>query len=168
VVRYPSLTCFAGLPHGCDIIWNFFAFGHGKGEVDGVGTLCKLEIRSEQMKPNAQRLQDVANIVAFMRSQFHRSHAVYASAKKVVNKHFWLVGASDVVRSRVPNVTTIPGSRSMHQVQVLHSYSFPSSSIDSLVLAKCNSACEFDREYELLISNSSPSVYEFQQCCKYR
>jgi hypothetical protein len=56
MARYPSLTCFAGLPHGCDLTWNFFASGHAKGEVDGAGVLCKREIRSEQMKPNAQRL----------------------------------------------------------------------------------------------------------------
>src|SRR5450759_1836230 len=88
------------------------------------------------MKPNAQRLQNAADIVAFLMSQSRISHAAYASAKMVVNKHFWLVGASDVVRSHVPNVTTIPGSRSMHQVQTLHPYSFPCSSIASLVLAK--------------------------------
>jgi hypothetical protein len=44
VARYPSLTSFARLPHGCNLIWNFFASGHGKGEVDGAGVLCKREI----------------------------------------------------------------------------------------------------------------------------
>jgi hypothetical protein len=27
--------------------WNFFAIGHGKREVDGVGALLKCEIRKE-------------------------------------------------------------------------------------------------------------------------
>ena len=43
VARYPSLTCFAGLLQGYNMTWNFFAFGHGKGEVDGVGVLYKRE-----------------------------------------------------------------------------------------------------------------------------
>jgi hypothetical protein len=116
VARYPSLTCFAGLPQGCNLTWNFFASGHGKGEVDGVSALCKREIRTEQMKPNAQRLQDAKDVVAYLKSRSCRNHAACPGARKVVNKHFWLVGATDVVRSRVPNVTTIPGSRSVHQV----------------------------------------------------
>jgi hypothetical protein len=160
VARYSSLTCFAGLSHDCDLIWNFFASGHEKGEVDGAGALCKREIRSEQMKPNAQRLQDAADIVAFLRSQSRRSHTAYVSPRMVVNKHFWLVGTSDVVRSRVPNVTTIPGSRSMHQVQTLHPYNFPRNSIASLFLAKYYSAWEFHIEYELLITNSLSSIFK--------
>jgi hypothetical protein len=160
VARYSSLTCFAGLSHDCDLIWNFFASGHEKGEVDGAGALCKREIQSEQMKPNAQRLQDAADIVAFLRSQSRRSHTAYVSPRMVVNKHFWLVGTSDVVRSRVPNVTTIPGSRSMHHVQTLHPYNFPRNSIASLFLAKYYSAWEFHIEYELLITNSLSSIFK--------
>ena len=161
VARYLSLTCFVGLPYGCDLYWNFFASRHEKGEVDGVGTLCKREIRSEQMKPNTQRLENAADIVAFLMSQSYKSHAAYASARRVVNKHFWLVGASDVVYSRVPNVTTKPCSRSMHQVHTLHPYSFPCSSIVSLVLAKSTLiAWEMHIEYELLFTNSLSSNFK--------
>jgi hypothetical protein len=41
VGRYPSMTSFVALPLGCQMTWNYFAFCHGKGEVDGVGALCK-------------------------------------------------------------------------------------------------------------------------------
>jgi hypothetical protein len=29
------------------LVWNFFATGHGKGEVDGAETLLKQEIKKE-------------------------------------------------------------------------------------------------------------------------
>jgi len=31
--------------------WNYFAIGHGKGEVDGVGALLKRKLHKEQIKP---------------------------------------------------------------------------------------------------------------------
>jgi hypothetical protein len=40
--KYPSVTILSqGNMEGCQMIWNFFATGHGKGEVDGVGVLLK-------------------------------------------------------------------------------------------------------------------------------
>jgi hypothetical protein len=31
------------------MIWNFFAIGHGKGEVDGCRALLKRELRKEKL-----------------------------------------------------------------------------------------------------------------------
>ena len=138
MAKYPSLTCFVGLLHGCDLVWNFLASRHYKGEVDSAGALCKPKIQSKQMKLNAQRLKDAIDIVAFLRLQSHKNHAAYSNARKVVNKHFWLVGASDVMCSCVPNVSTIPGNQSMHQVCALYSYTFSISSITKLFVAKYN------------------------------
>ncbi len=45
VSRYLYLTTSNSNPIGCSLIRNFFAIGHGKGEVDGVGTLLKREIQ---------------------------------------------------------------------------------------------------------------------------
>jgi hypothetical protein len=42
------------LPFGCQMIWNYFSTGHGKGEVDGASALLKREIRKKQIKPNAR------------------------------------------------------------------------------------------------------------------
>jgi hypothetical protein len=33
--------------------WNYFASGHGKGEVDGAGTFLKCKIHKEQIKSQA-------------------------------------------------------------------------------------------------------------------
>jgi hypothetical protein len=43
--------------------WNYFASCHGKGEVDGEGVFLKCDIRKEQIKPQAQRLQNVHDVV---------------------------------------------------------------------------------------------------------
>jgi hypothetical protein len=43
------LTICEELPFGCQMNWNYFANGHGKGEVDGVGALLKREIWKEQI-----------------------------------------------------------------------------------------------------------------------
>ncbi len=42
--------------------WNL-PFGHGKGEIDGACDLLKCEIRKEQIKASAQRLQVVHDVV---------------------------------------------------------------------------------------------------------
>jgi hypothetical protein len=43
--------------------WNIFASRHGTCEVDGVGVLLKREIQKEQIKAQAQKLQDTHDIV---------------------------------------------------------------------------------------------------------
>jgi hypothetical protein len=43
----PSLTTFESCLVGCQMIWNFFATGHGKSEVDGFGALLKKKIIKE-------------------------------------------------------------------------------------------------------------------------
>jgi hypothetical protein len=48
--RYHNLTMCDQCPTGCQVVWNYFATGHGKGEVDGVVALMKRELRKEQIK----------------------------------------------------------------------------------------------------------------------
>jgi hypothetical protein len=50
--QYPNLINFTNHLGGCQLIWNFFVKGHGKGEVDKVGALLKCEVSKEQIKPN--------------------------------------------------------------------------------------------------------------------
>jgi hypothetical protein len=44
VSQYLSLTTSNDFPNGCEMIWNFFAMGHVKGEVDGAGALLKIKV----------------------------------------------------------------------------------------------------------------------------
>jgi hypothetical protein len=57
--------------------WIFFAFSHGKVEVDGVGAFLKREIRKGQIKPNAVRLQNAHNIVTFCWHQVNMVAQLY-------------------------------------------------------------------------------------------
>ncbi len=44
VSQYLSLTTSNDFPNGYEMIWNFFAMGHVKGEVDGAGALLKIKV----------------------------------------------------------------------------------------------------------------------------
>jgi hypothetical protein len=50
---------------GVKMCWNFFTYGHGKGEVDSACVLLKRKIRKEQIKPHAMRLQNAHDVVIF-------------------------------------------------------------------------------------------------------
>ncbi len=54
MARCPQLTICDQRPKGVQMCWNYFAFGHGKGEVDGVGALLKCEICKDHIKAQAQ------------------------------------------------------------------------------------------------------------------
>ncbi len=41
---YPSITLSQSNIEGCQMVWSFFATGHGKGEVDGAGALLEREV----------------------------------------------------------------------------------------------------------------------------
>jgi hypothetical protein len=95
---------------------NFFATGHGKGEVDGVGTLFKHEVRKEQLKPKGQKIQNVTEFVAFLKVESNKYHVTHLRAKQHMNKYFHEVKVSDVNRSRPFDCEIVKGSRKLHQV----------------------------------------------------
>jgi hypothetical protein len=57
------------------LTWNYFASGHGNGEVDAVGALCKQEIRKEQVKPDGLKLQNAHEVVSYLKAQAKKHHA---------------------------------------------------------------------------------------------
>ena len=60
VARYPGLT------DGCEMEWNFFGIGHGKGEWDGAGAVVKRALRNEQLHNPLRKLQDALGAVQFL------------------------------------------------------------------------------------------------------
>jgi hypothetical protein len=68
--------------------WNYFASGHGKGEVDGAGALLKQEIRADQLKPDGAKLQNAFEIVEFLKSRSDTAHAGPGGARSKGNKFF--------------------------------------------------------------------------------
>jgi hypothetical protein len=71
--------------------WNYFASGHGKGKVDGVGALLKHEIRKEQIKPHVCKLQNAKDVVTFCQE------IIGICPKPIVNSlfHSWLIFLSN-------------------------------------------------------------------------
>jgi hypothetical protein len=65
VMQFPQLIVCQERPEGIDMCWNYFASGHGKGEVDGASALLKHEIRKEKIKPHACKLQNAKDVVTF-------------------------------------------------------------------------------------------------------
>jgi hypothetical protein len=51
---------------GCQMVWNYFASSHGKGELDGARALLKREVYKEQIKPNVKWLQSTYDVVTFL------------------------------------------------------------------------------------------------------
>jgi len=62
------------------LIWNFFATGHGKGEVDGVRALLKREIKKEHIKLRGMKIQNATKVVAYLKSEANKIHAAHPHA----------------------------------------------------------------------------------------
>jgi hypothetical protein len=118
ISRYPNLTSSAMMRDGCQMSWNYFGSGHGKGEVDGAGALLKREIQNEQLKPGGLKLQNAAEIVQFLKDQSQRVHAGPPGARRTTHKFFWEIpkmGPGCVDRSDPRQCERVPGSMSNHQ-----------------------------------------------------
>ncbi len=59
----------------CQMLQNFFAIGHGKGEVDGIGVLLKREVQKEQIKPQGKKLQNAVEVIAHLEVEASKFHA---------------------------------------------------------------------------------------------
>jgi hypothetical protein len=70
------------------LVWNFFVSGHGKGEVDGIGALLKREVKKEQIKPAGKKIQNVIEVVAYLRSEANTYHVLHSKARQHINKFF--------------------------------------------------------------------------------
>ena len=118
ISRYPKLTSSATLLDGCQMSWNYFGSGHGKGEVDGASALLKREIRMEQLKPDGRKLQSAAEIVQFLNEQAAKDHAGPRGSRAETSKFFWLIpkcGLGSVDRSDTKQAERVPGSMANHQ-----------------------------------------------------
>jgi hypothetical protein len=57
------------------MVWNYFVIGHGRGEVDGIGASLKREVRKEQIKPIGLKIQNAAEMVAYLKAKSNKYHA---------------------------------------------------------------------------------------------
>jgi hypothetical protein len=115
VARYPSQTRSPVLPHGCQMPWNYFATGHGKWEVDGAGALFKREVRKEQIKLDATKLQNTTEVVAFFKVETLKKFlAGQPKAGRQIRKHLWEIKIGAIDQSRLQICSIVRGSRGMH------------------------------------------------------
>ena len=99
------------------MLWNYFASGHGKGEVDGAGALLKREVRKEQLKPHGRSIQNAEQMVSFLREESSRHHSGPPSARKQTNKFFWEIKEGAIFRGSDMQCKTVRCSRQQHQVR---------------------------------------------------
>jgi len=99
------------------MIWNFFAMGHGKGEVDGTWALLKQEVQKEQIKPQGKKLQNAREIAAHLQTKANKVHVIAPSSRVHINKYFHLVKVGDVDKSKPYDYQTMHKSCKMHQVR---------------------------------------------------
>lgn len=102
--RYYSLT-------GVEMLWNFFASGHGKGEHDGAGEVIKRALTHEQLKPNGWQLKCAKDVVDFLNHKFNEGPN-HAGPKRV----FWEIQLGSVPRDNPWDCKRVKGSRSLHCV----------------------------------------------------
>jgi hypothetical protein len=76
--QYHNFIVNEQLPLGCQILWNYFATRHGKGEVDGASSLLKRELHKVQIKPQGFKIQNANETVSFLKletNKFHVGHS---------------------------------------------------------------------------------------------
>lgn len=117
VCRYPSLTVSEDLSEGCAIDWHFWGTGHGKGPHDGAGACLKQNIRKEQLRPGSRWLHGAADVVDYLKTSMNRPNGAYPAARRVVDRHFTLIGKTEVCRRLSMACATVSGSRSMHSIR---------------------------------------------------
>lgn len=97
--------------------WHYWGSGHGKGPHDGAGACVKQSIRKEQLRPGSRKLHGAADVVEYLKSSMDRPNGAYAAAKRVVERNFFLIGATEVSRTNPKACATVEGTRSMHSVR---------------------------------------------------
>lgn len=102
--RYYSLI-------GVELMWNFFASGHGKGEHDGAGAVIKRALTHEQLKPNGWQLKCAKDVVDFLNHKFNEE-----PNDDRPNRIFWEIQLGTVPRDKAWDCKRVKGSRSLHCV----------------------------------------------------
>lgn len=109
ISQCPSLI-FNDLPIGCEMVWIFFAIGHGKWEVDGIEKLLKRMVWKEHIKSQGQSCR--------MWRKLSSSYNVRQTSTMLLIQMltFWNVKLGEMDRSKTFDCGAICSSRKMHQL----------------------------------------------------
>ncbi len=80
LARYHNLIVSDQLPCRCQMLWNYFAIRHGKGEVDGTSVLLKREFHKEQIKPDGMKIKNASEAINFLKTEANKFHVMNANA----------------------------------------------------------------------------------------
>ncbi len=73
-------------------MWNFFGLNHGKGPHNGASVVIKIFIQHEQLNSYGTKLQNVANVVGFLRANIsNRPKSSYIGQKCPYTKSFGML-----------------------------------------------------------------------------
>ncbi|KAG0573100.1 hypothetical protein KC19_VG148800 [Ceratodon purpureus] len=95
---------------------EFWGSRHGKGPHDEARACLKQALRKEQLEKMSQKLQNAADVVDFLQHAMNIPNNAYPLAKRVVERHFYLIGANEVSRKHPMACKTVDGSRSIHSI----------------------------------------------------
>jgi hypothetical protein len=84
--------------------------------VDGVGALLKKEIQKEKIKSMSRKIQNVVEVVAFLKSKANKYHVAHLNVGQHINKFFHEVKVGNIDRNKSFECETMKGSRVKHQV----------------------------------------------------
>lgn len=95
--------------------WNFFASGHGKGAVDGIGGQLKSQCRRLLLE-TAPNIQTAEEFYDFVKSKQQAIKVLYLSSQSIRDK----VKENEARWSLV--TSAIPGTRDIHHLSVVDKY----------------------------------------------
>lgn len=82
VSQYPIFTNSTKNLRGRQLIWNFFATSHGKGEVDGAWSFLKHEVQKKQFKPKMGDIDRTRLLECFIMKGSCSKHQVCSLSTK--------------------------------------------------------------------------------------
>ncbi len=98
------------------MIWSFFGSGHGKGLHDGA--CVKVFLKKEQQNAHGEKLQNVKEVVTFLRKHLScRLETTFSGEKKPFKRFLWHVKANHVIQNNSSfNCDPIKGTIKLHYI----------------------------------------------------
>jgi hypothetical protein len=134
--NFVNISFFPSL-YGVETTWHFFATGHGKGAVDGIGGTIKRQVWRSVLS-DAFVVSDAASFFTCAKSLSTSINVLYLSEDDI-NKH------RDMLDIRWKNVISLPGTQSLHFIQAISPYK---------VVYKQYSTCEIVHQFLFQVNQS--------------
>jgi hypothetical protein len=100
------------------MIWSFFGSSHGKGPHDGACAIVKGFLKKEQQNVHAEKLQNVKEVVTFLKKHLsYRLETTLSGERKPFKRFLCHVKANDVIWNNSSfNCDPIKGTIKLHSI----------------------------------------------------